>query len=95
MIHKASFKNSLSNSIYAPKFNIGNLNSELLLDFRQKNFTSNRLTLVGLGIQHDDLIRFADQFRLPTGNQARPQAQYYSCKFCANLKYIPKNLLDN
>lgn len=83
MIHKASFKNALSNSIYAPRFNVANLKSELLLNFRQKNFSSNRLTLVGLGLQHDDLIRFSDQFRLPTGSNSRLTAQYYPCKiFC-------------
>ncbi|RNA42134.1 cytochrome b-c1 complex subunit mitochondrial [Brachionus plicatilis] len=78
MIHKASFKNALSNSLYAPRFNVANLKSELLSDFREKNFTSNRLTLVGLGMQHDDLIRYADQFRLPSGSPSRQTAQYHS-----------------
>ncbi|CAF0830809.1 unnamed protein product [Brachionus calyciflorus] len=78
LIHRAAFKNALSNPLYAPRYNLGNLSSELLEDFRRTNFTANRLTLVGLGINHDDLIRYADQFRLPTGQSAsRQQAKYY------------------
>lgn len=77
LIHKAAFKNALSNSLYAPRFNLGNLNSETLEEFRSKKFTSNRLTLVGLGIRHDDMIRFADQFRLPAGESSRQPAKYH------------------
>ena len=52
------------------------LESETLVDFREKNFTSNRLSLIGVGIKHDDLVRIADQYRLPTGNSNREKSKY-------------------
>lgn len=93
MIHKASYKNALSNSIYAPRFNVSNLQPELLVGFREKNFTLNRLTLIGLGVEHDDLIRFADQFRLPTGNLSRQGAQFISCKNLIKNEIFPKKFI--
>jgi ubiquinol-cytochrome c reductase core subunit 2 len=64
LIHRASFKSGLSNSLFAPRYNIHDLNSELLEEFRQQNFTSNRLVLVGVGLPHDELLRYTDLFRL-------------------------------
>lgn len=66
LIHRASFANGLSNSLYAPRYNAGNLNSELLQAFRARTFTADRLTLIGVGIQHDDFLRYAEFFRLPS-----------------------------
>lgn len=79
MIHRAAFRNALSNPLYAPRFNVNNLNTDNLEAFRRNNYTANRLTLVGLGVAHDDLVRYADLFRLPTGtdSSARQQAKYY------------------
>ena len=65
LIHRASFAGGLANSLYAPRYNVGNLDSDVLQEFRRRNFTSNRLTLVGVGINHEDLLRHADFFRLP------------------------------
>jgi ubiquinol-cytochrome c reductase core subunit 2 len=85
LTHRAAFRNALSNSLYAPRYNLHNLNSELLHEFRNRNFTSNRLTLVGVGIKHDDLVRQANLFRLPNAsNTQRQQARYLGCN--KNLK---------
>jgi len=65
LIHRAAFRSGLSQSLYAPRYNVHHLDSNLLQNFRARTFTSNRLTLAGLGVQHEDLVRFADLFRLP------------------------------
>lgn len=78
LIHRASYKSGLSNSLYAPRFNLHELNSELLEEFRLQNFTSNRLVLVGLGLPHDQLLRYSDLFRLPasTTNLTRKPTKF-------------------
>ena len=65
MIHSASFRNGLSNTLYAPRFNLHNIDGNVLKQFRSRNFTLNRLTLVGLGVSHDDMLKYAEFFRLP------------------------------
>jgi hypothetical protein len=77
LIHRAAFRNGLNNSLYAPRYNLHNLDAELLQAFRARTFTANRLTLVGVGIGHDDLIRHASVFRLPTDTAATRQAAKY------------------
>jgi len=59
-----------------------NLDSDLLQEFRRSHFTSNRLALVGVGVRHDDLVRFADLFRLPAGKEFKRQpSKFISSKF--------------
>jgi len=78
MIHRAAFRSGLSRSLYAPRYNAHHLDSDLLHNFRTRTFTSNRLTLVGLGVQHEDLVRYADLFRLPgpDANFSRQPTKY-------------------
>jgi hypothetical protein len=59
------------------EFKINNLK---LLEFHQKNFSADRLTLVGLGIGHDYLLQFAESFKLP--NSASDQS--HSSKYFAS-----------
>ena len=70
LIHRAAFRNALSNPLYAPRYNLHHLNSETLQGFRTRNFAANRLTLVGLGVKHEDLVRHANLFRLPNSTNA-------------------------
>lgn len=78
LIHRAAFRNGLSRSLYAPRYNLGNIDSDLLASFRGKHFTANNLTLVGTGVGHEDLVSFSDLFRLPeaSAGYTREQAKY-------------------
>lgn len=78
MIHRAGFRNALSRSLYAPRYNVANLSDDLLKQYRATNFTANRLSLVGTGVRHDDLVHMSDSFRLPeaSANFSRQQAKY-------------------
>jgi len=78
LIHRAAFRNGLSRSLYAPRYNVGNLTSEVLTAFRARNFTANNVTLVGTGMKHDDLVHMADLFRFPEASAdfSREQAKY-------------------
>ena len=82
MLHSASFRSGLSNTLFTPRYNLHNMTGDTLKSFRSRNFTLNRLTLVGVGIKHDDLIRYAEFFRLPSQaeNTARQQAKFLGSK---------------
>ncbi|XP_036409123.1 cytochrome b-c1 complex subunit 2, mitochondrial-like isoform X1 [Megalops cyprinoides] len=78
LLHAAAYKNSLSNSLYCPDYMEGRVSSEQLHSFVQNNFTSARMALVGLGVQHSVLKQVGEQFlniRSGTG-VAGAKAQY-------------------
>lgn len=78
LIHKASFRSGLSRSLVAPRYNLHHLDSETLSNFRQKFFTSDRLSLIGVGVNHDELLRYHEHFGLPAGsaNNAREKSKF-------------------
>ncbi|KAG8433102.1 hypothetical protein GDO86_017402 [Hymenochirus boettgeri] len=77
-LHAASYKNTLSNSLYCPDYRIGKVSSEELLQFVQNHFTSSRMALVGLGVSHAVLKQVGEQFlNIRSGaGSASVKAQY-------------------
>ncbi|XP_069547469.1 cytochrome b-c1 complex subunit 2, mitochondrial isoform X1 [Brachyistius frenatus] len=61
-LHAAAYKNALCNSLYCPDHMVGNIHSENLHQFVQNNFTSARMALVGLGVEHAVLKQVGEQF---------------------------------
>uniref|UniRef100_G3P584 Ubiquinol-cytochrome c reductase core protein 2 n=1 Tax=Gasterosteus aculeatus aculeatus TaxID=481459 RepID=G3P584_GASAC len=53
-LHEAAYKNALCNSLYCPQ--------HMLHQFVQNNFTSSRMALVGLGVDHTVLTQVGEQF---------------------------------
>ncbi|XP_062234454.1 cytochrome b-c1 complex subunit 2, mitochondrial isoform X1 [Platichthys flesus] len=61
-LHEAAYKNALSSSLYCPDHMFGQIKSEHLHQFVQNNFTSARMALVGLGVDHAVLRQVGEQF---------------------------------
>uniref|UniRef100_A0AAX7UQA8 Ubiquinol-cytochrome c reductase core protein 2b n=1 Tax=Astatotilapia calliptera TaxID=8154 RepID=A0AAX7UQA8_ASTCA len=61
-LHEAAYKNALCNSLYCPDHMINDIHSEHLHQFVQNNFTSARMALVGLGVDHTVLKQVGEQF---------------------------------
>ncbi|XP_058476111.1 cytochrome b-c1 complex subunit 2, mitochondrial isoform X1 [Solea solea] len=61
-LHEAAYKNALCNSLYCPDHMVGKIQSEHLHQFVQNNFTSARMALVGLGVDHAVLKQVGEQF---------------------------------
>uniref|UniRef100_A0A673VMU8 Ubiquinol-cytochrome c reductase core protein 2a n=1 Tax=Salmo trutta TaxID=8032 RepID=A0A673VMU8_SALTR len=61
-LHEAAYKNALSNSLYCPDYMVGKVSGEQLQSFVQNNFTSARMALVGLGVNHSVLRQVGEQF---------------------------------
>ncbi|CAB1313135.1 unnamed protein product [Coregonus sp. 'balchen'] len=54
-LHGAAYKNALSNSLYCPDYMVGQVDADHMHNFIQNNFTSARMALVGLGVDHNVL----------------------------------------
>uniref|UniRef100_A0A4W4G380 Ubiquinol-cytochrome c reductase core protein 2b n=1 Tax=Electrophorus electricus TaxID=8005 RepID=A0A4W4G380_ELEEL len=61
-LHAAAYKNTLSNSLYCPDYMVGKITPDKMHTFVQNNFTSGRMALVGLGVDHAVLKQVGEQF---------------------------------
>ncbi|KAM4525253.1 cytochrome b-c1 complex subunit 2, mitochondrial isoform 1-T1 [Odontesthes bonariensis] len=77
-LHQAAYKNALCNSLYCPDHMVDYIESEHLHQFVQNHFTSARMALVGIGVNHAVLKQVGEQFlniRSGTGTTGA-KAQY-------------------
>ncbi|XP_016351026.1 cytochrome b-c1 complex subunit 2, mitochondrial-like isoform X4 [Sinocyclocheilus anshuiensis] len=61
-LHAAAYKNALSKSLYCPDYMLGQITTDQMHTFVQNNFTSARMALVGLGVDHAVLKQVGEQF---------------------------------
>jgi ubiquinol-cytochrome c reductase core subunit 2 len=59
-LHQAAFRNALSNSLYTPRFNLGRITAGDLRGYVDDWFVGRRITLVGIGVDHQELVSRAD-----------------------------------
>jgi ubiquinol-cytochrome c reductase core subunit 2 len=84
LLHAAAFKSGLSNSLYSPKHMIGKHDHNLLMDFWSQHFITNRIAVVGLGVELPYLVEAIEKtFSFNVG----PLSEIVKPKFTAgNLK---------
>ncbi|KAH8286957.1 hypothetical protein KR018_012294 [Drosophila ironensis] len=77
LVHKAAFRKGLGNSIYAPRFQLGNLSSESLLHYATQTFGAGKAALVGVGVELNALVGYAQtlEFSGCSGNSV-PSSWY-------------------
>ncbi|XP_064789554.1 cytochrome b-c1 complex subunit 2, mitochondrial-like [Oncorhynchus masou masou] len=77
-LHGAAYKNALSNSLYCPDYMVSQVDSDHMHNFIQNNFTSARMALVGLGVDHNVLKQVGEQFLNIRSGMGTPgtKAQY-------------------
>jgi len=68
-LHRAAFRGGLSNSLFIKQFNVGKYSTEHLLNFTKNHFTANNTVIVGLGVDHDQLVSLV-QKDLPLSNSS-------------------------
>lgn len=76
MLHNAAFRTGLGNSLFIPKIQIGKISSETLQHYVNSNFLSGRGAVVGLGISHAELEKFAQGLELQTGEGSSSASPY-------------------
>jgi len=67
LLHQAAFRSGLGNSLYCAPHKIGSHSTGALQSFVSKHFTTNRAALLGIGISHGSLTKYADLLALDTG----------------------------
>jgi len=60
-LHKASFRGGLANSLLSPEYMIGHHDHNMLMSFANDNFVTNRMAVVGLGVEFDRLMEAVEK----------------------------------
>lgn len=76
-MHKAAFRHGLGNSLYSAKYNLGNISSETLQHYVASNFLSGRAAVVGLGVDHSALVKYAQGLSLESGEGTTTPSPYF------------------
>ncbi|KAF3700201.1 Cytochrome b-c1 complex subunit 2 [Channa argus] len=74
-LHEAAYKTALSNSLYCPDYMVGRISPKQLQSFVQDNFTTGRMALVGLGVQHSVLREVGESFLSVRSGAGAPVAR--------------------
>lgn len=64
LLHQAAFYRGLGNSVFCAKRNVGSISPEDLQSFVANNFTADRATVIGVGIDHELLVGYAKSLQL-------------------------------
>jgi len=64
LAHKAAYRTGLGRSIYCPPFAFKKLNSDMLQDFVADTFAVSRMAVIGLGVDHDELVDLCSKIKL-------------------------------
>ncbi|XP_077476000.1 ubiquinol-cytochrome c reductase core protein 2a [Stigmatopora argus] len=74
-LHEAAYKNALSNSLLCPDFMVGKVSPQQLHSFVEDHFTTSRMAVVGLGVNHSDLKELGERFLSVRGGSGAPLAK--------------------
>lgn len=77
LLHRASFRSGLGNSIFCPKYQVGKISTETLQHFYSSNFTTGRAAVAGINVDHQILTGFAQSLALGSGEGARNDCKYH------------------
>jgi len=77
LLHEVAFRNGLNKSLYAPDFMIGHYSPEMLQEFVSANLTAGRMTVTGVGMEHDQLMEYANKIQLAAGKGAAIEKTKY------------------
>jgi len=78
LLHQAAFRSGLGNSLYSSPGMVGSHKTAALQQFVAKTFTAGRAAVVGIGIPHATLAKYADMVTLEAGPGAACVASKYS-----------------
>lgn len=76
LLHQAAFYQGLGNSVFCAKRNVGQIHAEDLQSFVANNFTGDRATVVGVGVDHNLLVGYAKSLQLDAKPTAATPSKY-------------------
>ncbi|XP_043726134.1 mitochondrial-processing peptidase subunit alpha-like [Telopea speciosissima] len=72
-IHSAGYSGALANPLLAPESAVNRLNSTILEEFVAENYTAPRMVLVASGVEHEELLSFAEPLLSDLPKVPRPE----------------------
>lgn len=76
-LHKAAFRGGLKNSLFCPEYMLGQHSSEMLHEYVKNCFSSDRITVVGIGTEHEDLLSYAENIEVLDATDAAVGSSKY------------------
>lgn len=76
LLNRAAFNDTLGNSVYVPANYIGKISADSLNSFAGKNLSADRTTVVGTGIEHSLLVRYAKNLFLVANSDTATPSKY-------------------
>lgn len=77
LLHQAAYRSALNRSLFANEASFGRVTADRLVEFREKNFSADRLSLIGIGVKHDFLVKEAEKYRLSSGSSTKQEEAKY------------------
>ncbi|XP_022893276.1 mitochondrial-processing peptidase subunit alpha-like isoform X3 [Olea europaea var. sylvestris] len=71
-IHSAGYSGPYANSLLASESAVNRLNSTVLEEFVAENYTASRMVLAASGVEHDELLKYAEPLLSDLPNVPRP-----------------------
>ncbi|KAK3868594.1 hypothetical protein Pcinc_026029 [Petrolisthes cinctipes] len=79
LLHSAAFRNTgLGNSLFVPPHHLGKISSDMLKNFVASTHLAGRMAVVGLGVDHDALVKYASSLVEAGGEGVAGPAAYGS-----------------
>jgi len=79
LLHSAAFRSGLGNSLFSPGHKVGSHSTAVLQQFVSKHFTTGRTALVGVGVPHAALVKYAEMLSLEEGaGPSNVASKFYS-----------------
>jgi len=75
-VHKAAYRNTLGNSLYVNPLRLGSITPQQIEEYMTNNFQAGRMAIVGIGIDHDTLVKSARSFSPLQGSAPEQQAKF-------------------
>ena len=70
LLHKVAFRAGLANSLFCPSHKVGKHCSDTLNNFVAANLRADNAAVIGVGIDHDRLVAYAQKLALKAGQAA-------------------------
>lgn len=77
MLHKAAYRRGLGNSLFIAKYKLGKISSETVQHFYSSRFVTGNVAVVGLGVDQGELVQYAQNLNLTSGEGKVAESEYY------------------
>jgi len=67
LLHQAAFRDGLGNSLYSPDYMVGLHNTTMLREFHERNYTADRMVVLGLNVDHEQAVSCGEMLTMGKG----------------------------